>query len=66
MAKNHTPMMHIPGPKPGSDRVVKMHHGMASGIEVSPPERKVETHQRDGKTGRSHVPGLTSHRGKGK
>lgn len=50
-----------PGPTPGSDMEVRQHKAMAMGKNVvGKPERCVETFQRRGSTGETHVPGLTS------
>ncbi len=48
-----------PGPTPGNDRAVNMHKGIAMGMAAPKSARKVQVDLKGGKTGCSHVPGLT-------
>lgn len=48
-----------PGPKPGSNRVVKQHHYLASGGVLPETKRCVKTNQPTTTTGSTMAPGLT-------
>ena len=48
------------GPTPGPKGVLKQHSAMASGYEIPKPEQRVDTRQKDGETGCTEAPGLTT------
>lgn len=54
VAKNWGSRPHSP---PGPDHVVKQHKGMASGIQVEPPERRTKVDLTRGGPGSVHTPG---------
>lgn len=48
-----------PGCKPGSDRAVNMHKGIAMGMAAPKSARKVHVDLKGGSTGSVKVPGVT-------
>lgn len=53
-----------PAPKPGSDKAVRQHKAMASGMELPTPKRVVNVHQKEAETGCTYVPGFNNHKSK--
>lgn len=62
--KKMNPMTNLKGTTPGGKNTISQHQALAQGYQMEAPERVVETHQKDKKTGVSHVPGLTKGRNK--
>ena len=54
------------GPTPGPEGVIKQHSAMASGYEIPISKRRVDTFQKEGKTGCGYSPGLTNSKKKRK
>ena len=49
-----------PGTKPGTDRAISQHKGMAMGMAAPASKRSVKTLQKSSSTGCTKAPGLTN------